>query len=206
MRDVIYLMNLSLDGFVEGPDGKFDWAYPDDEVHQFHNDTARDMGALLYGRRMYETMAGWQTADQDPSATPIMREFARIWREKPKIVFSTTLKAVGENCRLVRGDLAREVSALRQQAGGPLAVSGPLGVSGPLAVSGPGLAASLARHGLINEYRLVLYPVLAGGGKPYFPGLGQTVHLRLLETRIFRCGAVYLRYRAADSGTEGATR
>lgn len=185
MRDVIYLMNLSLDGFIEGPDGKFGWAYPDDEVHQFHNDVARDLGAFLYGRRMYETMAGWQTADKNPSATAVMLEFARIWKEKPKIVFSTTLPAVGENCRLVRGDAATEVSTLKKQPGGALGVSG------------PGLAASLARHGLIDEYRLVFYPVLTGGGKPYFPGLSQTVHLRLLETRTFRCGAVYLRYRVA---------
>jgi dihydrofolate reductase len=185
MRDVIYLMNLSLDGFVEGRDGKFGWAYPDDEVHQFHNDTARDMGAFLYGRRMYETMAGWQTADTNPSSTAVMLEFARIWKEKPKIVFSSTLRSVGENCRLVREDIGIEVSTLKKQPGGPLSVSG------------PGLAASLARLGLIDEYRLVFYPVLAGGGKPYFPGLSQTVHLRLLETRAFRCGAVYLRYRAA---------
>lgn len=185
MRDVIYLMNLSLDGFVEGPDGKFGWAYPDDEVHQFHNDVARDLGAFLYGRRMYETMAGWQTADMNPSATAITREFARIWKEKPKIVFSTTLQAVGEHSRLVRGDIAAEVSTLKKQPGGALGVSG------------PGLAASLARHGLIDEYRLVFYPVLTGGGKPYFPQLGLVVRLRLLETRTFRCGAVYLRYRAA---------
>ncbi len=183
MRDVIYLMNLSLDGFIEGPDGRFEWAHPDEEVHRFHNQTARDMGAFLYGRRMYETMAGWQTADEDPAAPDARLEFALIWKQKPKIVFSTTLQAVGENCRLVRADIAREVANLKQQPGGALGVSG------------PGLAASLAGHGLIDEYRLVVYPVLTGGGKPFFPSADNAVHLRLLETRTFRCGAVYLRYR-----------
>ena len=185
MRKVIYLMNVSLDGFVEGPDGTFGWSRPDEEVHRFHNHLVRELGAFLYGRRMYETMAGWQAVGEDPSAPDFILEFARIWKEKPKIVFSTTLTKVGENCRLVRGDIAAEVDGLRQQPGGDLGVSG------------PGLAASLARHGLIDEYRLVFYPVLTGGGKPYFPALDHAARLRLLETRTFRCGAVYLRYERA---------
>jgi dihydrofolate reductase len=183
-RNIIYLMNLSLDGFVEGPDGKFGWSEPDEEVHRFHNQLAGDLGAFLFGRRMYETMSVWQTVDE--SAVPdYIAEFARIWRSKPKIVFSTTLEAVGENCRLVRGDIAAEVERLKLEPGGDLAVSG------------PGLASPLARLGLIDEYRLVLYPVVVGGGKSYFPALEQEIRLRLQETRTFRCGAVYLRYRRA---------
>ena len=185
MRSVIYLMNVSLDGFVEGPDGKFVWSRPDEEVHRFHNEIARDLGAFLYGRRMYETMAGWQTMDEDPSAPDYVVEFARIWKGKPKIVFSTTLQRVGENCRLVRGDPGAEVSRLKQQLGGDLAVSG------------PGLASTLARLGLIDEYRLVAYPVLVGSGKSYFPALDRQTPLRLLETRMFQSGAVYLRYLRA---------
>jgi dihydrofolate reductase len=185
MRNVIYLMNLSLDGFVEGPDGKFGWSRPDEEVHRFHNQQARDLGAFLYGRRMYETMAGWQTMDKDLSAPDYILEFARIWQEKPKIVFSTTLAAVGRNCRLVRGDIASELAILKNQSGGDLGVSG------------PGLASALARLGLIDEYRLVVSPIMVGGGKSYFPALDDPVRLRLIETRTFGGGSVYLRYQRA---------
>ncbi len=182
---VIYLMNASLDGYVEGPDGKFGWTRPDEEVHRFHNQMAREMSAFLYGRRMYQTMAVWQTMDKDPSLPDYAREFARIWQQKPKIVFSTTLQEVGQNCRLVRGDIAAEMARLKRQPGGDLGVGG------------PGLASSLARLGLIDEYRLVAYPILIGGGKPYFPAMSRSVSLRLLETRTFGCGAVYLRYQRA---------
>jgi dihydrofolate reductase len=185
MRRVIYMMNVSLDGFVEGPDGKFGWSMPDEEVHRFHNEAARQMGAFLYGRRMYETMAGWQTLDSDSSRPDYVVEYARIWRATPKIVFSSTLETVGENCRLVKGDAAAEMGKLMQQPGGDLAVSG------------PGLAASLARQGLVDEYQLVVYPVIVGGGKSYFPGLNKEVGLRLRETHAFKSGAVYLRYQRA---------
>lgn len=185
MRSVVYLMNLSLDGYVEGPDGTFAWSRPDEEVHRFHNEQARAMGGFLYGRRIYELMKWWETADEDPAAPDVVLEFARIWKEKPKVVFSTTLHAVGANARLVRGDVGAEVEALKRQPGGDLAVSG------------PGLATSLARLDLIDEYRLVLSPILVGGGKSYFPALEHPVALRLVETRAFGSGAVYLRYARA---------
>ena len=182
MGKLIYMMNVSLDGFVEGPDGKFEWSMPDEEVHRFHNEAARQMGAFLYGRRMYKTMAGWQTLESNSSLPDYVVEYARIWRATPKIVFSSTLKTVGENCRLVAGDAATEVRSLKQQPGGDLAVSG------------PGLASSLARAGLVDEYRLVIFPVIVGGGKSYFPVLDQEIGLRLEETLTFLGGAVYLRY------------
>jgi dihydrofolate reductase len=178
-------MNLSLDGFVAGADGTFGWSRPDEEVHRFHNQIARDMGAFLYGRRMYETMVGWQNVGEDPSVPDYVAEFAHIWREKPKVVFSTSLETVGPNCRLVRGNVADEVSSLKQQPGGDLGASG------------PGLASTLARLDLIDEYRLVVFPVIVGSCKSYFPVLDHTTHLHLLETRTFGCGAVYLRYRRA---------
>jgi dihydrofolate reductase len=186
MRNVIYLMSLSLDGFVEGPDGRFAWSYPDEQVHRFYNRLADGMGAFLYGRRMYETMRGWQTVDEDmpsPDVPDYVRDFARIWKSKPKIVFSTTLESVGENCRLLQRDIADEVKRLKAQPGGDLGVGG------------PGLAAALARLDLVDEYHLVLFPVTVGGGKPYFPALDHEQHFRLLETRTFDCGAVYLRYQ-----------
>jgi dihydrofolate reductase len=185
MRKVIYMMSVSLDGFIEGPDGKFAWSFPDEEIHRFYNQETREMGAFLYGRRMYETMAGWEDLDQDPSLADYGREFSRIWKSKPKVVFSTTLPRVGENCRLVRGDVAAEVSALKKEA------------SGDLGVGGPGLAQSLARLGLIDEYRLVVFPVMVGGGKPFFPRLDQELKLTLVETRTFGGGSVYLRYEKA---------
>jgi len=184
MRNIVYLMNLSLDGFIEGPDGKFGWSRPDEEVHRFHNRQASDMGAFLYGRRMYETMAGWQTMDSDLSLPDYVLEFARIWKEKPKIVFSNTLKTVGQNCRLVQGDIATEVAELKRQTGGDLGVGG------------AGLASALARLGLIDEYRLVFSPIIVGGGKSYFPALDKELRLQLVETRTFSNGAVYLRYRS----------
>ena len=156
---------------------RFGWSEPDEEAHRFYNRMAGELGAFLYGRRMYEMMSGWQSVEE--SAVPdYIAEFARIWKGKPKIV-------VVENCRLVRGDIAAEVERLKQEPGGDLGVGG------------PGLASALARLSLIDEYRLVLHPVLVGGGKPYFPALEQEIRLRLQETRAFRCGAVYLRYRRA---------
>jgi dihydrofolate reductase len=110
-------------------------------------------------------------------------EFARTWKEKSKIVFSTTLQSVGENCLLVRGDIAAELARLRDKPGGDLGVGG------------PGLASAFARLNLIDEYRLVVYPIIVGGGKPYFPSLNNSVRLRLLETRTFHSGAEYLRYQ-----------
>jgi dihydrofolate reductase len=186
MRNVIYLMNLSLDGFVEGPDGTFAWSHPDEQVHRFHNRIASGMGAFLYGRRMYEMMRVWQTVDESTASTDYpdyVREFARIWKSKPKIVFSTTLESVGENCRLIRRDIAAEVAILKEQSGGDLGIGG------------PGLARTLAMHDLIDEYHLVLFPVTVGGGKPYFPALDHEQRLRLRESRTFDCGAVYLRYQ-----------
>jgi dihydrofolate reductase len=186
VRNVIYLMSLSLDGFIEGPDGRFAWSEPDEEVHRFYNGIASGMGAFLYGRRMYEIMRFWQTVDESSSSTDVpeyIGDFARIWKSKPKIVFSTTLESVGENCRLVRRDLADEVRRLKEQPGGDLGVGG------------PGLARSLARLDLVDEYQLVLFPVTVGGGKQYFPSVDHPVSLRLLESRVFGCGAVYLRYQ-----------
>jgi dihydrofolate reductase len=184
VHNVIYLMNLSLDGFVEGPDGKFDWCTPDEEVHRFHNQQAGEMGAFLYGRRMYETMAVWQTVDGNPLLPDYVLEFAKIWKEKPKFVFSTKLGRVGENCKLVKGEIGAEIAAIQRDTGGDLAVSG------------PGLASALARLGLVDEYRLVVYPIVVGGGKRYFPAPDRPYKLRLLETRIFGCGAAYLRYQS----------
>ena len=185
MGSVVYLMGLSLDGFIEGRDGKFGWSEPDEEAHRSFNQQAAEMVAFVYGRRMYQTMAFWQTLDQNPAFPDYILEFARIWKSRPKIVVSNTLTSVGEDCRLVRGDVAPELERLKRET------------AGPIGVGGPGLASTFAQLGLIDEYRLILSPVLVGGGKPYFPPCDRIVRLRLLETRVFSSGAVYLRYQGA---------
>ncbi|MFH1474420.1 MAG: dihydrofolate reductase family protein, partial [Chloroflexota bacterium] len=126
MGGLIFSMSVSLDGFVETPTRSLDWVLVDEELHAFFNDEARAMGAFLYGRRMYQLMVdSWPAAEADPSATPAMREFARIWRDKPKVVFSRTLEEVGWNSRLVRDDAAQEVAGLKAQPGFDMDVGGP---------------------------------------------------------------------------------
>jgi dihydrofolate reductase len=182
MRKVIYLMNVSLDGFIEGPNRELDWTRIDEELHSFFNDQQRDMDTLLYGRRLYETMIYWETAEADPSISEVEREFARIWKNSAKIVFSKTLEQVQGNARLVRGDIAAEITKLKQQPGKELEVGG------------PNLASTVMQLGLIDEYRLVVHPVVLGRGTPFFPALADKINLRLVETRTFGSGVVYLRY------------
>ena len=184
MGKVIYSMNVSLDGFVEGPRRELDWSIPDEELHRYFNDQARAVGAFLYGRRMYELMAGyWPTAGADPSIPDYLADWAKLWTETPKIVFSTPLEEVDWNSRLVRGDVAEEVRRLKEQPG--------LDVE----VGGPTLASALARLGLIDEFQLLVHPVVLGGGTPYFPPLDHPLQLRLVETRTFGSGVVLLRYQ-----------
>jgi dihydrofolate reductase len=185
MGKVIYSLNVSLDGYVETPDHRLDWANVDDEIHAWFNDQARDLDASLYGRRMYELMAAyWPTAESDPSATGPMRDYARIWNRTPKIVFSRTLDAVDPNSRLATGDVGEELERLRGE------------FSGDLDVGGPTLASAFIERGLVDEYRLVVHPVILGAGTPFFPGLERPIGLRLIETRTFASGVVYLGYAA----------
>jgi dihydrofolate reductase len=184
MRKLIYSMGVSLDGFIAGPRGEIDWSAPDEELHRFHNQHAREVGAELYGRRLYEEMLPWQTAEERPSVSAPELEFARIWKDLPKIVFSTTLEQVQGNARLVRDDVAAEVARLKEQPGKDLAVGG------------AGLAGSLMKLGLIDEYRQFIFPVVLGGGTPYFPALGKRTDLELVETRTFGSRVVYVRCRS----------
>lgn len=185
MRKLIYSFGVSVDGFIAGPDGTFDWAAPGEELHRFHNEQAREVGAELYGRRLYETMRPWETILDDPSASEAELEFARIWKDTLKIVFSRTLREVEGNARLVRDNAEEEVARLKEEPGKDLAVGG------------ASLASSLMRAGLIDEYRLFVSPVVVGGGTPFFPSLDKRIDLELVETRTFGSRVVYLRYRAA---------
>ncbi|HZP56273.1 MAG TPA: dihydrofolate reductase family protein [Dehalococcoidia bacterium] len=186
MRSVTYSMAVSLDGYVVGPDGSFDWMAPDEEVFRLATDEVRKAGVHLLGRRLYETMLYWETAEQNASLDYSTREFAAIWRALPKVVFSTTLSAVEGNARLATGGLAAEIERLRAGPG-----------EGDIAIGGATLASEAAALGLIDEYRMRVLPVLVGGGRPFFPQRGGRVHLELSESRTLRSGVVYLRYRVS---------
>jgi len=192
VRKIVLMMSVSLDGFIEGPDRRIDWHLVDDELHSHFNEQVRAMGALLSGRVTYELMAGfWPTADADPSSTGPMVEFARIWREMPKIVYSRTLERADWNTTVVREVDVEEVQALKAQPGGDLALGG------------ADLAAAFRQHDLIDEYRVYVHPVLIGRGKPLFGASDARTDLRLTETRAFGNGVVLLRYQRAEASSPG---
>jgi dihydrofolate reductase len=183
MGNLIFSMGVSLDGFIAGPHGEIDWSAPDEELHRFHNDQARALGAHLCGRRLYEVMTYWETAEENPSLAEHEREFARIWKQLPKVVFSETLKSVEGHARLATDGVAEEVAKLKEQH------------SKDLAVGGAGLASTCTKLGLIDEYHLFVSPVVLGGGTPYFPASEERIELELVETKTFASRVVYLRYR-----------
>jgi dihydrofolate reductase len=185
MRCVTYSMAVSLDGYIAGPDGQFDWSIPDEELMRFATDEDRQTGVHLMGRKLYETMLYWETVDQ-ASLDDSDLEWIAIWKPLPKVVFSTTLSAVQGNARLASGALAEEIERLRAEPG-----------EGDIAIGGATLAAEAAALGLIDEYRARVYPVLVGGGIPFFPQRERRVDLELLETRTFSSRVVYLRYGVA---------
>jgi dihydrofolate reductase len=181
MRKLIYSMGVSLDGYVTGPDGRHDWSTPDEDLHRFHNDQVAELDAHLLGRRLYEEMLPWET-EQQPGG--VRTEFAEAWEALDKVVFSTTLDAVEGSSRLATAGIAEEVARLREQPGGDIAVGG------------PGLAASVIRLGLMDEYHLFVNPIVVGGGTPFFPTLDAPLDVELAETRTFGSRVVYLRYRS----------
>ena len=184
MRSVTYSMGITLDGYIVGPDGGFAWTAPDAEVFRSWIDEIRGVDVHLMGRRIYETMLYWETADEDPSLGDAEREWSALWKPLPKVVFSTTLSAVEGNARLASGSLAEEIERLRAEPG-----------EGSIAIGGATLAAEAAALDLIDEYRTRVYPVLVGGGIPYFPQRERRVDLELVETRTFSSGVVYQRHR-----------
>lgn len=188
MRKIVLMMSVSLDGFMEGPHREIDWHLVDDEVHTYYNSHLRTMGAFLDGRVTYELMAEfWPTADADPSNPEPIKEFARIWREMPKIVYSRTLERAEWNSTVVREVVPAEVEELKAGSGGDLALGG------------ADLSAAFAAHDLIDEYLISVHPVLLGAGKRLFPAAEDRAKLRLIETRPFGNGVVLLRY-ARDRG------
>ncbi|MFO0982921.1 MAG: dihydrofolate reductase family protein [Planctomycetota bacterium] len=184
MAKLIYSAFTSLDGYVADETGNFDWAELDEEIHAFINSRERQVGTYLFGRKMYETMAVWETPDVIPHRIAAVHEFAPIWQAAEKIVYSTTLQTVSTaKTRLERrfeADVVRELKA---------------GATRELAVGGPALAAHAIRAGLVDEYNLLIAPIIAGSGNPYLPGR-VPVKLELLDERRFANGMVYVRYGA----------
>ena len=183
MGKIILMMSVSLDGFIEGPNREIDWHMVDDELHRHVNEELGAMGAFLSGRVTHELMAGfWPTADTDPSSTPPMVEFARIWRDMPKIVFSKTLERADWNTTILRDVVPEEIRQLKART------------RGDLVLGGADLAASFRRHDLIDEYRIYVHPILIGRGKPLFQPSDSKMPLKLAGTRTLGNGVVLLRY------------
>ena len=183
MAELIYSAIASLDGYVADQDGNFDWAAPGEEVHAFINDLERPVGTYLYGRRMYETLAVWETEPTAPRATPAERDFAEIWRAADKIVYSTTLgTASTARTRIERRfdpDSVRQIKAAAQR---------------DLTIGGPNLAGQAIQAGLVDELQLYLVPIVVGGGTRALPD-GVRVPLELIDERRFSGGTVYVRFR-----------
>ena len=192
MRKIIWVMSVSVDGYMEGPNREIDWHMVDDELHRHMNGWLADAGGFLEGRVTFELMVGfWPTADQDPAATPTVVEFARIWRDMPKVVYSRTLQRAEWNATVVPDVVPAEVLALKAQPGGDLVLAG------------ADLAAEFARHDLIDEYRLYVPPVVIGRGKPMLQPSDAKVPLGLIETHTFGNGVVMLRYERLALGPDG---
>lgn len=183
-RPLIWSMGVSLDGFIADRDGLIDWTAPDEELHRFHNEMAAATAVHLYGRRLYETMVFWETAEEDPERSPVERDFARIYKATPKVVFSTTLTAVEGRATLASADPVTEAERLRA------------GDGGVVAVGGAGLAAPLIAARLVDEYHLFVNPVILGAGTPFFPALEGRIPLELIESRTFGSKIAHLRYAA----------
>ena len=188
MARLIYATNCSLDGYIEDPEGKFDWTEPDDEVHKYINDLMRPAGTHLYGRRLYETMMVWETDPSLAASSPATRDFAEIWLAAEKVVYSRTLKAAStRKTRLERDFVPSMVKDLK------------LAAKAEIIIGGAELAAHAFRAGLVDECHLFIHPIMLGGGKPALPS-DMRLELELLQERGFGSGMVYLRYRCKHAG------
>jgi dihydrofolate reductase len=182
VRKIVLAMSISVDGFFAGPNGELDWHLVSEELHRHFNEHLGAMSAFLDGRVTHEMMAEfWPTADSDPASTPAMVEFARIWRDMPKFVFSKTLDHADWNATIVRELVPEEIRRLKAEPGGDMAVGGAV------------LAGEFMRHGLLDECWLYVQPVVLGEGRRLFPPDGR-VKLGLVDTRRFDNGVVLLRY------------
>jgi len=183
MIKVIYSTIASLDGYMADEDGEFGWAAPDEQVHAFINDLELGVGTFLYGRRMYEVMRYWETADATSGRTAVEQDYAQIWRSADKIVYSRTLRSVSS--ARTRIERVFDAAALRHEKAR---------AGGDIGVGGPELAARVLEAGLVDELRLFVVPILVGGGKRSLPDHVR-LEVELLDERRFDGGMVYLHYR-----------
>jgi dihydrofolate reductase len=182
---LIYSMGVSVDGFVADRDGRFAWTAPSEDQFRFHLAQVRQLGGVLCGRRLYETMLVWET---DPSLREkeLDAAFADAWAAIQKVVFSRTLEAVHGNARLAEASVAEEVAAA-------------LGATDKdVEIGGAELAAQAIELGLVDELRLFRNPVVVGGGTPFLPPVSTYIGLDLLETRTFGSRVIYERYRSTS--------
>lgn len=183
MRKIILQNGISVDGFFEGPGRDISWHLVDEELHQHMNDELAAMGGFIAGRVTHELMAEyWPAADQDPDSSPAEKEFAGIWRNMPKFVFSRTLTEAPWNTTVMADVVPEQIRELKAQAGGDLVMSG------------ADLAATFLRHGLIDEFRFYIHPVVVGEGRRVLDSPDFKTGLTLAETRVFGNGVVLLRY------------
>lgn len=184
MRALVYSLGVSLDGYVIGPDGLFDWATPDPDVFAYATDEVRGVGVHLMGRRLYEAMLYWESVEREHDLDDAEREFAELWKALPKVVLSRTLTEVeGSNTTLATESLPNLVEWMRRESD-----------EGVIAIGGGTLGAQAVALGLVDEYRLRVCPVIVGGGTSYYPHVDGRQDLELLSTRAFDNGVVALRY------------
>ncbi len=184
MGKLIYAAIASLDGYVEDAEGKFDWARPDEEVHALSNDLERPVGTYLYGRRRYETMVFWETASTAADEPEVLRDYAEIWQAAEKIVYSRTLQSASSARTRIEREFDHDaVRRLKQSS------------AADIAIGGAELAGQAIGAGLVDEYHLLLCPIVVGGGKRALPD-NVRARLDLLDERRFQNGVVHLHYRA----------
>jgi dihydrofolate reductase len=183
MAKLIYVFNVSLDGYIADEDGKLDWAAPDEEFFSFINDLVRSVGTYLYGRQLYELMHVWETDPAAAAQSPAAREFAEIWQAADKVVYSRTLEAASTTRTRIERDFDPEVVRRLKAA-----------AERDLTVGGSALGAHAISAGLVDEYHLIVWPVVLGGGKHFLPNRVR-LQLELLDERRLTNGVVYLRYR-----------
>lgn len=183
MSKIIYRTHLSLNGLIEMPGDRPDWVIVDEELFRYSNNLERQVGGYLWGRGMYENNQALWAAANTQSMAPFVVEFWQIWKQIPKIVFSSTLERVEGNARLERGDPVAVVTRLKEQPGPDLSVGGVQ------------LASTLMQAGLIDEFHIFFQPIILGAGRPLYPMLSEAVRLKLVETHTFNTGIVFLRYQ-----------
>jgi len=187
MRKIFHFVHQSVDGYIEGPNGEFDWPEMGPELSAYSEELDGQVDAILYGRVVWDMMAAFWPQAESLSDHPHTRVYAPIWRAKPKIVVSSTLQDAGWNTRVINANVVEQVRALKQQPGKDIVLMG-----------GARLANGLAREGLIDERRIVVHPVLLGGGRPLFDEEKSRTNLSLVETRTFDSRSVMIRFEVAD--------